>query len=150
MTKTSNLKIWLQTFGVCPFNIRLWQNGMGKKKKKRKSTFQTDYHIPCYHTPKQPLHCALKSLFSEEGVPQADMYQLPVVVHWEFLGKLNFENLSVFLVFPYSCMHTFSFPHYWNSETSAAGSALELCDVDSPSSIQLFCNSSIEENILFF
>lgn len=90
-----------------------------------------------------------KSLFSVKGVPQADMSQLPVVLNREFLGKPNFGNLGVFLVLPYSCVHTFSFPHHWSSETSAAGSASELCDVDSPSTIQLFCNSSREENILF-
>lgn len=80
--------IWLQTFGVCPFNISLWQTSLVKK---RKPTFQTDYHIPWYHTPKQPLHCAL---FSEEGVLQADMSPLPVLLNREFLEKLNFGNLS--------------------------------------------------------
>lgn len=77
------------------------------------------------------------------------MSQLPVVLNQECLGKLNFVNLTVFIVFSYSCMHTFSFPHHWNSESSAAGRASELCDVDSPSSVQLFYNSSTEENILF-
>lgn len=121
---------------------------MGKKKKETYFSDQLSYFLLAHSKIASAL-CLKKSLFSVKGVPQADMSQLPVVLNREFLGKPNFGNLGVFLVLPYSCVHTFSFPHHWSSETSAAGSASELCDVDSPSTIQLFCNSSREENILF-
>lgn len=137
--------IWLQTFGVCPFNISLWQNGVEKKEETYFSE-QLSYSLLARSKIASAL-CSKNHYFLRRVCHKQTC--LSVVLNREFLGKPNFGNLGVFLVLPYCCVHTFSFPHHWNSETSTAGSARELCDVDSPSSVQLFCNSSREENILF-